>query len=120
MKMYIRRSGKQESDTNSCLAQTKMSEETKSVSIDKLQLIQILQIIQEVRQSNELNLLAGTNNLQNDKQLTSMLIKIALIKVGYIPEKDNSVEEFYNKLTYYMSDDEIKGYLDNLADILIK
>jgi hypothetical protein len=49
-----------------------------------------------------------------------MLIKIALMKVGYLPEKDNSLEEFNNKLTYYMSDDEIKGYLDNLTDLVFK
>jgi hypothetical protein len=113
--MLISRSGNtSDSYTESTLTPTKNLWKKEAVNIDKTELIEILKAFQEIKAISTLKTLYG-DSIEERKHLDGMYIKVALMKVGFVPYVDSSLEQFYEKLAFYRSDNEIMQYLTDFS-----
>jgi hypothetical protein len=103
--MFFMRSGECKEDANA-EDQTPIENEGKKVEIDKNKLIETLIEMKELKQSD-----LSAFESSNEQELETILLKLALMKVGFVPGNDNSVKVFYETLACYESDNEIKAYL---------
>jgi hypothetical protein len=86
-------------------------EQVKSVKIDKSKLIEILKEIRRIKETDTFSTLMKSTNGQSEYDFDDMILKLALMKTGFVPEKDNSVKVFNEMFIYYMFYNEIQIYL---------
>jgi hypothetical protein len=103
--MFFMRSGDYKEDANA-EEQTPIQNENKNAEIDKNKLIETLIEMKELKQSD-----LSTFESSNEQELETILLKLALMRVGFTPGNDDSVKVFYETLACYESDDHIKAYL---------
>jgi hypothetical protein len=110
--MLLRRSAIKE---NLLKAPIKLSDKVKTIKIDKTKLIHILNELRELKETDLINSLLETTMEQDNRELEEILLKTALINVGFIPGKDDSFVKFYEMLYFYKSDSEVKEYLSYVS-----
>jgi hypothetical protein len=114
MEMYMYRSGSYEEE--GALTELFLTEKEEhkyaSVDIDKNKLIDILKEISTLKESkNAKNMFDGATDQENKIEIENILLKLALMNLGFVPGKDDSVEKFHQKLSLYLSDKDVQQYL---------
>jgi hypothetical protein len=103
--MFRMRSGYKENDK---IIQNEIpikTEEKKTTEINKSKLLDILKEMKALKESD-------TTALEdaNEQELEKIILKLALMKVGYVLGNDNSIEAFYEAISCYESDAEVTAY----------
>jgi hypothetical protein len=104
--MFCERSGYTENDKSIQNEIPIKTVEKKTTEISKSKLLDILKEMKALKESDTTAL-----GNANEQELEKIILKLALMKVGYVPGNDNSVEAFYEALLCYESDSEVMTYL---------
>jgi hypothetical protein len=94
-----------------CKNKKKPQPTIKSVEINKQKLLKILQVIKELKESEEGRSLFLNHKRCGNVEIENLLLRMALMKVGFVPSKDNSVQKFRDTLYYYRSRNDVKEYI---------
>jgi hypothetical protein len=113
MEMYMKRSanyGEDESESYSIIE--KEEHKYGSVDIDKHTLINILKEIKALKESkNAKSMFDVAIDQENKIEVENLLLKLALMNLGFVPGKDDSVDKFHQMLSLYISDEDVQQYL---------
>jgi hypothetical protein len=84
---------------------------TKIIIFGKTKILQILKEFVLLKESDVIKSIYENVNKVENTDLQDICLKLALMKIGFMPEKDNSLNRFYQELDSYTSDIDIKEYL---------
>jgi hypothetical protein len=110
--MYVKRSGNYNQEESESYSTEKEEHKYASVDIDKNMLINILKEIKALKESkNTKNMFDDATDQENKIEVEKMLLKLALMNLGFVPGKDDSIEKFHQMLNLYISDEDVQQHL---------